>query len=247
MTDRESLLASVLADPADDTTRLVLADFFREADDPETRARGQFLWGGVTAGSFREDELIEDRLYYTAQAEIAAVASAGFPAEWLAAIGIGPNPLSKRDWVWDCTRDRVTVRIGTVVGVYLRGMLSELSLALDEWYQVATAAMESWPIERVAITSVPGVSFHIAKVEVGWCLSARLKLPDRRVPLTGSIVPAGVSPAPTLVTGPADWRVEEFFADRTALVNAVGSASAILVASLREVAGDRWPTPPRRR
>jgi uncharacterized protein (TIGR02996 family) len=39
VTDRDTLLAAVLADPLDDTARLVLADLLRESDDPEERAR----------------------------------------------------------------------------------------------------------------------------------------------------------------------------------------------------------------
>jgi hypothetical protein len=41
--------------------------------------------------------VIDDPLYYAAQKEIAAVASAGFPARWVANLGIGPQPLTKGD------------------------------------------------------------------------------------------------------------------------------------------------------
>ncbi|HVL15267.1 MAG TPA: TIGR02996 domain-containing protein [Gemmata sp.] len=41
MTDRDHLLAAVLADPADDGARLVLADLLRDGDDPDAQARGR--------------------------------------------------------------------------------------------------------------------------------------------------------------------------------------------------------------
>ena len=94
MTNREALLAAVLAGPADDTARLVLADLFRESDEEGERALGQFVWAGVTAARFRDDEVIDDPLYYAAQKEIAAVASAGYPARWLCSLGLGPMPLT---------------------------------------------------------------------------------------------------------------------------------------------------------
>jgi len=103
LTARETLLATVLENPDDDTARLVLADLLRESDNAEERARGRFVWAGITAASYRDADLIEDKLFYIAQAEIAAVAADGFPAQWLAAIGVGPSPLTTRDWVWDTT------------------------------------------------------------------------------------------------------------------------------------------------
>ena len=43
VTDRDTLLAAILEDPADDTARLVLADLLRESGDPHAQARGRFL------------------------------------------------------------------------------------------------------------------------------------------------------------------------------------------------------------
>jgi uncharacterized protein (TIGR02996 family) len=72
--DHDKLHAAILNDPADDTARLIMADMLRESDDTEAQARGRFLWAGVTASRFRDEELIEDRLYSTATGEIAVVA-----------------------------------------------------------------------------------------------------------------------------------------------------------------------------
>jgi uncharacterized protein (TIGR02996 family) len=56
VTDRETLPATILADPSDDTARLVL----RESEDPDERARGRFLWAGVTASRYRRQDVVED-------------------------------------------------------------------------------------------------------------------------------------------------------------------------------------------
>ncbi|MCE9562588.1 MAG: TIGR02996 domain-containing protein [Planctomycetes bacterium] len=247
MTDRNTILATVFENPTDDTARLVLADLLRESDVPEEQALGRFLWGGITAAAYRDDDLIDDRLFYTAQAEFAAVASAGFPAQWLASLGIGPSPLTKRDWSWDNTRDRVTVRIGDALGTFTRGMLAELSLTLGEWYAVAPKSLASWPLEQVAIRDVPGLVFTFEKNADDWLLAAQLKVPGRRVSLLGSVIPSGVSSSAMLVDGPADWRIEARLPSRALLVADSASTSASLVADLREVAGDRWPSPPRKR
>jgi uncharacterized protein (TIGR02996 family) len=47
VTDRDSLLSAVLASPADDTARLVFADFLEENGEP---GFGRFLRAGVAAG-----------------------------------------------------------------------------------------------------------------------------------------------------------------------------------------------------
>ncbi len=248
MTDRETLLAAVLADPADDTARLVLADFLREADDPAERALGQFLWSGVTISRFADDDMIDDPLYYTAQNALATVASAGFPARWMADLGLGPRLLTKSDWAWDSTLDRVTVRIGNVAGVFTRGMLSDLAVPLADWYAAAPAALAVWPLAGGTITDVPGLTFSIGPTTSGWRLAARLRLRSRRVPMTaGGVVPAVVSPQPFLVEEAGDVETWDTFPDRAALVTGLASRSAELVAEMREEIGDRWPSPLRRR
>jgi uncharacterized protein (TIGR02996 family) len=248
VTDAAALWAACLNAPADDTARLVLADLLREADDPDQQARGRFLWAGVTAAGFRDADLIDDPHYYAAQRELAAVATAGHPAHWLAALGVGPDPLTRSDWAWDAAHDRVTVRIGDTRGVFARGMLAELAGTLEQWLAVAGAALAAWPVERVTATDAPGLTFAVQRFAAGWRLEARLKLGGRRVPMSGaSVLPFGMSAAPVPADGPAEWWVEERFADRAVLVEGIVGASRVLVADLRQIAGDRWPCPPRRR
>jgi uncharacterized protein (TIGR02996 family) len=216
VTDRDTLLAAVLADPSDDTARLVLADLLRESDNPEERARRRFLWAGVTASRYRGEGPIEDCLYYEALAEIAAVAADGFPARWLADLGLGPRPLAPGDWAWDRVFDPVTVRVGGLAAVFERGLLAGLSVTLGEWYEVAAAALGAWPLELVSVTDAPGLTFAVGRLAGGWRLGARLRVPPRselRVEWVGDnprAVPAVAEPA-------AEWRVAELFGGRRAL------------------------------
>lgn len=248
MTDRETLLAAVLNDPADDTARLVLADILRESDEPAERAEGAFLWAGVTASRFRDERVIDDPLFYAAQQEISRVMATGLPARWVADLGLGPDPLARGDWVWDCTGDRVTVRIGSAAGVFARGMLSGLVVALPEWCAAAPVALARWPLEGGTITDVPGLTFAIGPAESGWQLVARLRVRGRRVPMTAAgVVPTAVMPQAFLVEQPGTVEVEELFPDRDAVARGLAAASTDLLSALREDVGDRWPTPPRPR
>src|SRR5262249_46585307 len=145
--------------------------------DPADVALGRFLWAGVTARGFAGDELIDDPLYYAALREITAVTAAGYPAAWVSALGLGPNPLTRRDWGWDSTLARVTVRVGDSAAVFTRGLLAELAVGLGEWYASAGAALASWPVGSVTVSDVPGLSFAAGPSGAGWKLAARLRLP----------------------------------------------------------------------
>jgi uncharacterized protein (TIGR02996 family) len=246
LNETTTLLDTVLANPADDTARLVLADLLRESDEAKERARGQFLWAGVTAARYRNDDLIEDRLFYTAHQEIEAVTTAGYPVRWLAELGIGSQPPSG-DWVWDCTHDRVTVRVGVASSVFTRGMLSGLSIELAEWYKVAPGVLAAAPLESIAIVDVPGLTFAIDKRHSEWRLTARLKAPPQRIPFMGGPIPTSYSPSPFLMETAADWGVEELYPTRAALIAGVTATSVSLVRDLHETAGDRWPGPPHNR
>jgi hypothetical protein len=113
------------------------------------------------------------------------VTTTGAPAQWLAELGIGPSPLTPGDWMWDNAGDRVTVRIGAAIGVFTRGLLTELEVTLGEWYALAAPALEAWPIACVRASDVPGLSFEVEHLEQGWRLTGRVRLPRRNVPLTG--------------------------------------------------------------
>jgi uncharacterized protein (TIGR02996 family) len=242
--DRAILLALALSDPADDTARLVLADFLEERGE---EALGRFLRAGVVASRFRGPDLIDDPDYYAALRTISEVAASGNPAMWLSALGLGPSPLAYGDWAWDHEGDRVSVRVGPSVGIFTRGLLAELEVAIDEWYTVAAPALTTWPVERVRASDVPGLSFEVERRVTGWRLTGRVRLPRRNVPLTGHAIPTAIAPGAVLTHASAEWAADQFFADRAALVEGIAKESAAIVDDLKDAAGDRWPCPPRRR
>ncbi|QJW99874.1 TIGR02996 domain-containing protein [Frigoriglobus tundricola] len=244
MDDRTALLANVLNDPADDTARLVLADWLEERGES---VFGRFIRAGVVAARFRGAELIDDPDYYAALKTLTDLTTASHPALWLSALGLGPSRLAFGDWSWDGAGDRVTVRIGAALGVFSRGMLAELDVTLQLWHAVAPFALAAWPIERVRATDVPGLTFAVERVEQGWRITGRLRTPRRNVPLTGSALPSAMAPGAVLAQSSADWAADQFFADREALVQGAARECSLIVDDLKDVAGDRWPRPPRRR
>src|SRR5262249_17932540 len=134
-TDRDALLAAVLANPADDTARLVFADFLEENGEPQF---GRFLRVGVVAGQFfdRNPQPAEVAAQADALREIAACCTAGTPVGWVAALGLGPRPLTPGDgFAEHVVDDRVTVRIGPTAAEFTRGMMVALGVTLGEWYE----------------------------------------------------------------------------------------------------------------
>jgi uncharacterized protein (TIGR02996 family) len=244
VSDRAALFTNVLERPSDDTARLVLADWLQENGE---ESLGRFLRAGVVASRFSGEEFIDSPDYYAALEELSAVARSGEPARWVAALGLGPDPLTNRDWSWDCAGDRVTVRVGNSAGVFARGLLSELEVTLGEWYEVAQKALATWPLERVRASDVPGLTFLIEKVGIGWRLTGRVRLPRRNVPLTGLSLPSAIAAGVVLSESRAEWSADQFFVTRAALVAGIAAESAAIVDDLKDAAGDRWPRPRRRR
>jgi hypothetical protein len=77
-------------------------------------------------------------------------------------VGPRPRPLTRGDWLWDSAHDRVAVRVGGAVGTFSRGMLAEVAVTLDQWYDLAGPALAAWPVERATIVGAPGLSFAVA-------------------------------------------------------------------------------------
>lgn len=242
MSDRSALLNEILTNPEDDTARLVLADFLRECDDVAEQARGRFLWAGVVASRFRSDELIDDPEYYLAHGEIAAVCSAGHPKHWLAEVG----PAERQEnatWGWDCTYDRVTVRVGGVAGTFARGLLAEIDLSLDGWHRIAERVLAASPLEQVSVSDVPGLRFRIEHLPGAWRVTSHLKLQPRRIALTTTgPIPSSVSPSPFLQETNAEWTVEETFQTRSEMTAVIVKTTQTHVQELlEEVEHSRWP------
>lgn len=142
----------------------------------------------------------------------------------------------------------MTVRLGNAAGVFERGMLTELAVTLEQWYSAAPIALLMWPLARGVIRDVPGLTFGVHAPDESadtWRLSATLRVPGRRLRLGGGFLAAALSPDAFLAESEATWTAEDEFPDRAALVAAVASTSARLVADLKDVARDRWPMPRR--
>jgi uncharacterized protein (TIGR02996 family) len=247
MTDRETLLAAVLANPAVDTARLVLADFLRESDDPAERALGQFIWAGVTICRFRDEKVSANPLSRAAQKALSATTAAGFPARWISELGLGPRQLIRGDWHRQRTRDKVTLRLGSVAGVFMRGMLSELCVPQTNWYTVAPVALATWPLSGGTITDIPGLAFRIGRSVWGWWLAVEFSYPRRRVSMAAPGVPAAIA-SQMFQFEKAGWVYKhDTFPDRAALIAGLASRSAAFVAELREEFADGWPSPLRLR
>ena len=142
----------------------MFADWLEEHDEP---AFGRFLRAGVVAAKYRHAGVIDDREFFDAARVLADVCGSGEPGRWVAALGLGPSPAVRGDWLWDSTGDRVTVRAGDTAAEFGRGMLDALTVTLGEWYDVAERAVRSWPVSRVNVGDVPGLALSCSLHP--WC------------------------------------------------------------------------------
>jgi uncharacterized protein (TIGR02996 family) len=240
--ERDALLANVLNVPSDDTARLVLADWLDEHGEGDF---GHFVRAGVVASRFDAAELIDDPDYYSAIQNLSDIATEGAPARWLSALGVGPAPLVPGDWVWDNTADRVTVRIGTVAGVFARGLLAELLVPLGVWYEVAPRALVSCPVHRASITDLPGLCFWIEPPtpdRAGWRLTAAVTVQPRRTRRRG-IIRLVFGEGETELIPPVRWAAERTFPNRSSLVSEIVPVSEMLYEEVRDAAAGQWPRP----
>jgi uncharacterized protein (TIGR02996 family) len=241
--DRTALLTNVLDAPADDTARLVLADWLEEHGEEPL---GRFARAGVLAARYRRLEALDAVEYYDAIRTINDVATAGAPARWLSADGIAAAPLPDPGWMWDHEGDRVAVRVGVISGVFTRGLLSELVLPLEHWYERAVRALAVWPLERATISNEPGLTFWIDPPDADhpeWRMSAAFTVqPQRRQRglIRGLF---GGDERPPVPVG--RWSAERSFPDRAALVQMSAHVWPVLFDEVRDAAGAQWTLTPR--
>jgi len=247
MTDREAILATVLATPDDDIARLVFADWLEEHDEAEL---GRFIRAGVTAARYRDENVIDDRAFYQALVDLATVCETGATASWLSALGMGPTPLATGDWAWDNAADRVTVRVGGSVGIFERGMLARVSLTFDECPAVGSAGIAAWPVDRFVVFDVRGLVLWLEPPSddpLGWKLTATLTTLAHQ-PGRGRLWwVSGALSTPRMASSlthdpPHRWAVARTFPDRTTLSAEFPEAVVELLAGLRISAGDVWPS-----
>jgi uncharacterized protein (TIGR02996 family) len=224
LSDRNTLLRIVLENPADDTARLVLADCLRESDDPNVLARGRFLWAGVVSSRRAPQADEPDPLTELAVCDLMTVTGQGHPARWRADLGIGPSPLTRDDWDWSIERDLVSITIKPRSGCFSRGMLSQLSVLLGEWYEMGEKALSLWPIERVNILDVPGLYIAIEKTGEAWELVGGFGPDEDDI---------RIEPDPNF------WSIRHQFDDRRSLVAWAGRDSQALVDRLNAQQEDR--------
>lgn len=69
-------------------------------------------------------------------------------------------------------------------------MLSELHLPLDVWHETGPRALSVWPLERVVITNVPGLTFVIEPPDEkrAWLLTVTLATDGSQVTATQTFV-----------------------------------------------------------
>lgn len=265
MSDRSTLLAACLDSPADDTARLVYADWLREQDNPATQALGRFIWAGVTLAGFRGSAPVEDGMFFDAQKELNETAPRVLAAQLKTVLG----------WEWEKTvwdsgdkkPDEVmasrfhdsapggyrmhpgNVRRGADAikrlpcVTYSRGMLCGLRLTLATWREVAASVLAACPLERVEVLDVPGLVLRVLREpDERWRLAGELRL--SAIPPSAVFGPSGsytapASPATTLT----EALPERGFHERSALVEEIGLTTEAVATCLRLDADDRWPGP----
>lgn len=153
MTDGEALLAAILANPADDTARLVYADWLQEQGEEE---RAKFIRVQCELESYPMCENVRTRNYD---------ARDGISSEWQRCFDLEnrERELFRENLCWSgwmgspARRDVLHVRnldnLGTLVGcVFSRGFVSEIRLPLAAWEQHAASIWSRHPVQRVALT-----------------------------------------------------------------------------------------------
>ena len=223
----------------------MFADWLEEHGEP---AFGRFLRAGVVAAKYRHAGVIDDREFFDATRTLAEIAESAETGRWVAALGLGPSPAVRGDWLWDSTGDRVTLRAGNTAAVFGRGMLDALTVTLAEWYDVAERAQRSWPVVRVEVRDVPGVVFTIGFIdqfaefgrEPGWRVRAAFAARPHRVRGRSRRLirhlPEDTLPAPVI-----DRDAERWFPTRGEMIAGIGAALPGLVEELRERVGGGWP------
>lgn len=162
MREFQALLAAVLDDPADDTPRLVLADWLEETGHEAHVARAEFIRLQVAGrDDSRQAELLDE-----------------WATDWLPAAlqDLATDAIESRDgfrWavgdVWDVGRCDVTFARGFVAAVALPG-LPEVTLdettapvVADGFTDVLLAAFDENPVERVRLELGAGEEWGIEK------------------------------------------------------------------------------------
>ena len=200
MSDRAGFLTAILAEPTDDTARLVYADWLREQPGAFDQRHGRFMWAGLTLARFRGQEVVEDGMFFDAIRDQNDTAPDVLAAQLRRLLGW--DRLTT-EWAWDNDTDapdrihvvalppktegesraarqerrRNPVPPPTVT--YERGCLAALRVTAAQWQASAPEILRSCPLERVELLEVPGLTLRIVNWD-GWRIQGEFRPPHLR-------------------------------------------------------------------
>lgn len=259
MNEREALLAAIRADPADDTPRLVYADWLREQPGEYDRALGRFVWAGVTLARFRGREVVEDGMFFDAIRD--QTESAPRVLDVQARYLFGWDRLTT-EWAWDneaAAPDRITLasippksevpltrrelrerrrtRLPEPALIWERGFVAGVRVPLYQLFHDAGRFLRACPVERFEAVEVPGLTFRVQGPADGWRLSGELKVEVRRVGTAAN------PPKNTVVEYTSALPSPGWEPGREHLVERAGRFAYSLCSFLMIQSGNRWPGP----
>src|SRR5438105_4256662 len=123
MSERDAILSAILADPADDVSRLVYADWLEETGRPVAVARARFIRLQIELARGIPDRHFPERVSEITE-ELDALA-AQWSRAWLAEL---PAPVAKAIW---------KRRLGA--GAFRRGFVDGVTLETDTFIETAPA------------------------------------------------------------------------------------------------------------
>lgn len=172
MTDRDALLAAILAQPKEDTPRLVYADWLEENGQPERaefiRLQIELALLAVTIAQLGGEEKIRERLnnrtlrvmsptlveiyetrlhqwYELRRRERELIDSHGY--SWF--------PAQQYGLLWGVTNEPLSDGDRRQHITFSRGFISAITCTWDSWRTHAAAILRAQPVERVRLTTRP--------------------------------------------------------------------------------------------
>ncbi len=247
MSDRESLHAACLAEPADDVARLVYADYLRgDAGTKYAADLGRFLWAGVTLAGYRAADVDRDGPFFDAERELNATAPGvvlhqchelfGWNRKlmgWDQSDTTAPDRCIVARILTGNTGRKRHARSASEYAIYERGMLCGLRMRLADWRACAVAVLRACPLERVEVIDVPGLTFRFMR-----------ETDPERWQLVGDLKLQAAGPLGTVHATGSKRIIEPWsIGSRSALIEYIYCAIDDTVELLRSEAGYRWPGP----
>lgn len=163
MTDEEALLAAILAEPKDDTPRLVYADWLEENDQPE---RAEFIRVQVESAGLEPCNTLAKATGWRSPAMVDRTCDCRWHVLRCRERELW-NPvvrpmLETEPWKgWLINFHQMNLHEGEKLAVISRGFVSSLTCTWDAWLTHADAILKQQPIERVRLTTRPEVESQL--------------------------------------------------------------------------------------